>query len=219
MRASFGLARDGRTNRGVPRNPLELGLLMQPADVFLPGLPVWVQKAAFGVLASAARHLGYETHFRRYEDPGAREDDRAGGEADAADRETCETAYGTTSLKSEGRSRALAAVVGWISLGIGLALTLAPRSSAESLGWGDRAGLTRLVGVADLIIGPALLLGRGRARWMLARALLNAALSGVYTWVLAAGTPRRGRALTGLLGMSALTLTDYLLARRLRNVE
>lgn len=218
MRASFGLVRDGRTSRGVPHNPLELGLLMQPADVFLPGLPVPVQKAVFGVLASAARHLGYETRFLRYADPDAREDG-TGGAADAADRGTLEKACGVASRRADERARGLAAVVGGVSLGIGLALAFAPRSSAASLGWGDRARLARTVGVADLIIGPALLLGRGRAQWMLARALLNAALSGVYAWTLATGTPRRGRALAGLLGMSALTFTDYLLARRLLSVE
>ena len=215
MRASFGLARDGRTGRGVPRNPLELGLLMQPADVFLPGLPVPVQKAAFGVFASAARYLGYETRFLRYADPGAREDG-TGGEAD---RELHGRAYGTASRKAEERARGLVVIVGGVSLGIGLALAFAPRSSAAALGWGDRGNLARAVGVADLIIGPALLLGRGRAQWMLARALLNAALSVVYAWILATGTPRRDRALAGLLGMSTPTFTDYVLVRRLRSVR
>ncbi len=138
MRASFGLVRDGRTSRGVPHNPLELGLLMQPADVFLPGLPVPVQKAVFGVLASAARHLGYETRFLQYADPDAREDG-TGGAADAADRGTLEKACGVASRKADERARGLAAVVGGVSLGIGLALAFAPRSSAASLGWADRA--------------------------------------------------------------------------------
>ncbi len=219
MRASFGLARDGRTSRGgVPRNPLELGLLMQPADVYLPGLPVSAQRAVFGALASAARRLGYEMRFRRYAGHGAPEGG-AGGEAGAANLSILEHVYGVVLCKVDERARGLAAVVGWVSLGMGLALTLSPRSSAMALGWDDRARLAHAVGVADLIIGPALLLGRDLARWMLIRASMNAALSGVYTWTLATGTPRRGRALGGLVGMSALTLTDYLLARRLRNIE
>jgi mannose-6-phosphate isomerase-like protein (cupin superfamily) len=218
MRASFGLARDGKTNRGgVPRNPLELGLLMQPADVFIPGVPVPAQKAVFGALASAARRLGYEARFRRYAVPGAREDE-AGGTPCVAGRAFLEEAYGVASREVDGRARELAAVVGWVSLGMGLALTLAPRASAASLGWGDRMRLTRAVGVADLIVGPALLLSRSRARWMLARALMNVVLSAVYAWVLATGTPRPGRAAGGIVGMSVLALTDYLLARRLRNI-
>ncbi len=132
MRASFGLARDGRTNRGgVPRNPLDLGLLMQPADVFLPGLPVPVQKAVFGALASAARRLGYETRFDRYADSVVREDGMGG----VAGRAILEEAHGVVLRKVDERARGLAVVVGWVSLGMGLALTLAPRSSAASF-WG-----------------------------------------------------------------------------------
>ncbi|MDP8951532.1 MAG: cupin domain-containing protein [Actinomycetota bacterium] len=219
MRTSFGLARDGRTSRGgMPRNPMELGLLMQPADVYLPGLPVPVQKAVFGALASAARRLGYETRFRLYADPAAREDGTSDA-TDAADRAISGGAYRLALRKVDERVQELAAVVGWVSLGMGSALTLSPRSSAASLGWGDRTRLARAVGVADLIVGPALLLSRDRAQWMLARALLNVAISGVYAWSLTTGTPRRGRALGGMVGMSALTVIDYLLAQRLRSVE
>ncbi len=216
MRSSFGLARDGRTSRsGIPRDPLELGLLMQPADVYLPGLPLRAQTAVFGTLASAARVLGYETSFRRYADPGASEDG-AGG---AVERASLGGVYGVVPCKADERVRELAAVVGWVSLCMGLALTLKPHASAAFLGWGDRLRLARVAGAADLIVGPALLLSRDRARWMLARALMNAALSGVYAWTLATGTSRRGRALAGVVGMSFLTLTDYSLARRLCSVE
>lgn len=219
MLASFGLARDGRTGRvGVPLHPLDLGLLMQHADVYLPGLPVPAQKAVFAALASAARRLGYEMRFRRYADHGGREDG-TGGAADATNLTVFKHAYGVASRKLDERARGLAAVVGWVSLGMGLALTLAPRSSATALGWGDRARLARVAGVADLIIGPALLLDRRRAPWMLYRTLLNAALSGVYAWTLVNGTPRRDRALGGMVGMSVLTVTDGFLARRLRNIE
>ena len=219
MRASFGLVRDGRSSRsGVPRNPLELGLLMQPADVLLPGLPVPVQKAVFGALAWTARRLGYEARFRRYAAPGAREDG-ASVISDAAGRPLLERAYGVALREVDARARELAAIVGWVSLGMGLALMLAPRASAASLGWGDRKLLARAVGVADLIVGPALLLSRSRARWMVARASMNAALSAVYAWTLATGTPRPRRAFGGVVGMSVLTLVDYFLARRLRNAE
>ena len=219
MRTSFGSAGDGRTNpSGVPRNPLELGLLMQPADVFLPGVPVPAQKAIFGALASAARHLGYEARSRGNAAHVTRESG-ASVTSGASGRTLFQKAHGVASREVDGRARGLAFVVGWISLGMGLALTLAPRASAASLGWGGRVRLARAVGVADLIVGPALLWGRSRARWMLVRALMNAVLSAVYAWVLAIDTPRPGRALGGAVGMSALAVTDYLLARRLASVE
>ncbi len=103
-----------------------------------------------------------------------------------------------------------------MSLGLGVAMTLDPRRSAGVLGWADRERLTRLVGSVDVILGAGLLLGRRRARWMLARALLNAAIGLVYARVLAEGRPRRGRAGAGAGLMAALTAFDYSLSRRLR---
>ena len=135
-------------------------------------------------------------------------------------RTTGGEAHGTVARKIDRRARILAAGVGWVSLGIGLALTLAPRGTSELLGWGDRPALARAVGAADLVVGPALLLGRERGRWMEARALLNAAIAVAYARALASGaTPRKGRALGGVVGMTVLTFTDHSLARRLRKTE
>ncbi len=210
MRTSFDLAREGRTTGGgVPRNPLDLGLLMEPADVYLPGLPVPAQKVVFGALASAARRLGYGPSFALCADPSTGE----GGSVGA----TGTKAYGTVLRKIDERAQTLAAGVGWVSLGMGLALTLAPRGSAAQLGWGNRAALARVIGAADLIVGPALLLGRNRERWMTARALLSAVITVAYARALASGTtPRKGRAVGGVVGMSVLTLMDHFLARQLR---
>lgn len=109
-------------------------------------------------------------------------------------------------------------VVGWISLGIGLVLTLAPLRSAAFLGWGDRKGLARAIGASDLVVGTGLLLDRRRSRWMSARALLNAVLAASYARVLAE-TPRRTRARGGLIAMVGLTVFDYSLSRFLREAE
>ncbi len=117
---------------------------------------------------------------------------------------------------STGPTQRLSTGVGWVSLGLGVAMTLDPRRSAGVLGWADRERLTRLVGAVDVILGAGLLLGRRRARWMLARALLNAAIGLVYARVLAEGRPRRGRAGAGTVLTIALTLFDYSLSRRLR---
>ena len=110
----------------------------------------------------------------------------------------------------------LASGIGWVSLGLGFALTLAPRRSAAFLGWGDRERLSRVVGAADLIVAAGLLAGRDRSRWMAARAFLNAALALIYAGVLRQGAPRPGRAAGWLGVMVALTASDYALSRRLR---
>jgi mannose-6-phosphate isomerase-like protein (cupin superfamily) len=214
MRASFGLARDGKTTKdGVPRNPFELGLLMRPADVYLPGLPVALQRAIFGVLASTARRLGYGPGFDRYADPSA----SPSGEESVKERRHHKGVHDKALEQIDGRVRELTTVVGWVSLGMGLPLTLAPRRSAALLGLlgrDERVGLARAVGVADLVIGPALLFSRYRARWMLARAILNAVIALIYARALKTRTPRRKRAVSGAVGMSVLALTDYFLARR-----
>ncbi len=120
---------------------------------------------------------------------------------------------------SEGRTQRLATGVGWVSLGLGVAMTLDPRKSAALLGWSDREGFARLLGGVDLILGAGLLRGRRRARWMLARALLNAILCLIYACVLAEGQPRRGGPAAGAGLMAALNLFDYSLSRRLREAE
>ena len=111
----------------------------------------------------------------------------------------------------------LAAGVGLVSLGIGLALSFAPDRTAALIGWGERVRLARVIGAADLVVGLGLLLGRRRSEWMVARALLNAVMASIYAWVLAKGTPERGRVIGGLGLMSALTANDYLLSLRLRD--
>ena len=119
--------------------------------------------------------------------------------------------------RSAGRAQRLATGVGWVSLVLGVAMTLDPRGSANLLGWADRGAISRLVGAADLVLAAGLLMGRRRAVWLLARALLNAAICLVYLRVLTEGRARAGGAGAGL--MAALTVFDYSLSRRLRGVE
>jgi hypothetical protein len=120
---------------------------------------------------------------------------------------------------SEGRTQRLATGVGWGSLALGAAMALDPRRSAALVGWRDRQGFARLVGGLDLVLGAGLLRGRHRARWMLARALLNAVIGLIYVRVLAEGHPHRRRPAAGAGMMAALTAFDYSLSRRLREAE
>lgn len=116
-------------------------------------------------------------------------------------------------------ARGLGISIGWISVSLGLALTVASRKTAGFLGWGGRERLARVIGGADLVVGTGLLVSTRPSRWMLARTLLNVVIGGVYAGVLAAGTPERGRAIGGVCLMSALTANDYFLSRRLREIE
>ncbi|HEX2729236.1 MAG TPA: hypothetical protein VHM16_05740 [Rubrobacteraceae bacterium] len=116
-------------------------------------------------------------------------------------------------------ARGLGAGIGWISLSLGLALTLAPRKTAGFLGWRDRERLARAIGVADLVVGTGLLVSARPSRWMLARTLLNVVIGGAYAGILAAGAPERRRAIGGVCLMGALTANDYFLSRCLWEIE
>jgi len=70
LRVADGLARDGKTSkRGVPKNPLELGLIYQLAQSYQPGMPRPMQNAIAGTLARIARWRGYDPDFPQYTRP------------------------------------------------------------------------------------------------------------------------------------------------------
>jgi mannose-6-phosphate isomerase-like protein (cupin superfamily) len=57
----FSLAADGKTNKKGMPNPLRLAVIARHHldDVVLPGIPVWMQKAALALGAPMGRMLGY----------------------------------------------------------------------------------------------------------------------------------------------------------------
>lgn len=69
LRTVFGLAKDGKSNeRGMP-GFLQSALLAREYDTFLPGLPIWLQKAGLLALAPMARALGYRARYEEYGGP------------------------------------------------------------------------------------------------------------------------------------------------------
>lgn len=71
IRTAFGLARDGKVNRrGVPTDIWELALLYELSESYMTGMPLFLQKGIFGVLAKIARRKGYDPEFSKYTKPG-----------------------------------------------------------------------------------------------------------------------------------------------------
>ena len=108
---------------------------------------------------------------------------------------------------NHARIEKVAGIVGWVTLGFGAALTLAPARSTTALALGNRPVLGAVVGPADLVIGSGVLWARRRWPWMAARAALNLTLVGCYR--AEAGRPggdsnARGAA----VAMAALTVVD-----------
>jgi mannose-6-phosphate isomerase-like protein (cupin superfamily) len=58
----FELANLGRVKPdGSPEHPFDLALLAQMSESYLPGPPVWAQRALFALIALIARLVGYRT--------------------------------------------------------------------------------------------------------------------------------------------------------------
>jgi hypothetical protein len=105
-------------------------------------------------------------------------------------------------------------VIGAVSAALGLALLGAPRRSAALLGLGGVPLLLRAIGVADLIVGVALMRGTRRLGWMRMRACINVGLVGLYGWTLLHDRAAR-RTQMGLIQMLGVSVFDAAVVRRL----
>jgi uncharacterized membrane protein len=103
--------------------------------------------------------------------------------------------------------RQLGQILGWLSIGLGLAEVLAPRTLGRTIGVGDHPAIVRMAGVREIVTGLGLLSERAPGAWAWARvagdamdlALLGAATSSPDA------DPRRIAATTaGVLGVTAL---------------
>ncbi|RKN18985.1 hypothetical protein D7147_16425 [Micromonospora musae] len=101
----------------------------------------------------------------------------------------------------------LTRVVGAVTLGFGVALTVAPLPSARALGLDVGAVPVRAIGLADLVIAGGLLRAGPRWPWMASRAALNAVLVAAYA-AEARRSGRRAGARAGVAAMSVLTVVD-----------
>ncbi len=114
-------------------------------------------------------------------------------------------------------ARLLSRLVGWASLATGLLLFLAPGFSAWLFGMTDQVGLMRYLGVRDIFIGGALLLGRKLALWMLARAIADLSDVAIVIGVLVTDATEPLRLIGGLIFAGSFCCLDFYLAQRLRH--
>ena len=111
--------------------------------------------------------------------------------------------------------RKLVRGIGFVSLGVGLALVAAPGRTAKSFGMGKRPALGRLLGVRDLILAAGLLRGENPASWLQARAISDAADATLLAGGAAFGAFPRGRAMFGVVVAAGFSALGFVLARRL----
>jgi hypothetical protein len=109
----------------------------------------------------------------------------------------------------------LARILGWVSIGLGLAIVVAPGPLFKAFGLGDRPNLGRFLGARDLVIGTGLLLGQNTAAWCRARGIADALDVVLIVGGAAAGAFRRDRAPIGVASGAAFSALSFWLARRL----
>lgn len=62
----FGLARDGKTNPAGAPPFLQIAVISQAHDIYLPKPPVFLQRLLFAVVVPIAKLLGYRACYPRY---------------------------------------------------------------------------------------------------------------------------------------------------------
>jgi hypothetical protein len=109
----------------------------------------------------------------------------------------------------------LARMVGWVSLGLGLALVASPARTVKQLGMGERPNLGRLLGARDLVLGAGLLRSESTATWLRARGIADALDAALILGGASLGAFPRSRAPVGLATATGFAGLSFLLARRL----
>lgn len=106
----------------------------------------------------------------------------------------------------------LARMLGWASLGLGVAELLAPRQVGRATGMDERMQLVRLYGAREVVQGLGILLARDPAPWVWARLAGDALDLGT---VLAASRQRPGNLAAAIGVLTAIGLVDLYCARRI----
>ena len=109
----------------------------------------------------------------------------------------------------------LARGIGWVSIGVGLALVAAPARTVRRFGMGERPNLGRSLGVRDLVLGAGLLRSENLSRWLRARAISDAADAALLIGGAASGAFPRGQAMVGLTVATSFSVLSFALARRI----
>lgn len=113
-----------------------------------------------------------------------------------------------------GPMRSPARVLGWFSIGLGLAELLAPRALSRAAGMPERPALVRAFGLREIGTGVGLLASRDPTPWLWGRVAGDALdLLAVATGPLAAGR-RPVRTLTALTLLGGIAALDAAVAKR-----
>ena len=106
----------------------------------------------------------------------------------------------------------MARLLGWLSIGLGVAELLAPRQVGRAVGMDERMQLVRLYGGREIVQGVGILLARDPAPWIWARVAGDALDMGT---VVVGSRANAGKVAGALAVLTAIGLVDLYCARRL----
>jgi len=109
-----------------------------------------------------------------------------------------------------GRARDIdaARMLGYVSVGLGLAALLAPRSVGRLTGLQEHAGLLRFIGGRELASAAGLLTQRDKAPWLWSRVAGDAMDLALLGTALRPSNPGRNRAMGTIAAVAALSAVD-----------
>jgi uncharacterized membrane protein len=111
----------------------------------------------------------------------------------------------------------LARVLGWFSVGLGIAEVAAPRGVARLIGLADTAErrlLLRALGLRELASGAGILSGRGKSGWLWSRVGGDAMDLGLLGRAMATPDAARRRVMTATAAVAGMTALDVFASER-----
>jgi uncharacterized membrane protein len=124
-------------------------------------------------------------------------------------------AIGRTSDGANGAEERLAKGLGWFSIGLGLAETVAPGGVARLAGLPQRRGMLRTFGVREIGSGVGILSERRPTTWVWSRVVGDVLDLAALAAAFASPRARRGRVAAATAAVAGVTALDVLCARRL----
>lgn len=101
-----------------------------------------------------------------------------------------------------------ARALGWLSLGLGAAVLLAPRRVGRATGLGERDGLLRFIGIRELVAGAGLLTQKNPEPWLWSRVAGDVMDLAVLSYGLRANNASRRRAKGAMAAVAGVTAID-----------
>lgn len=121
--------------------------------------------------------------------------------------------------RTDRTADAVAAGLGWLSIGLGLAELLAPKAMARCLGSPEGAGISRAYGLREIATGIGILRSPDPRPWLWGRVAGDLLDLATLSLGLGRDNPRRPHVGVAISSVAVITLVDLLCARTLDEAD